>query len=60
MGRVCYPFRVKANGEYYAPGAVIEVEDTAAAVAQGATAVADEPEERPDAPKGRGRSKKAG
>lgn len=36
MGRVKFPFCVKANGEYYIPGAAVEVEDVAAAVARGA------------------------
>ncbi len=58
MGRVCYPFRVKANGRYYAPGEVFEVEDTASAAAQGATVVTDEPEEHANGPVRRGRPKK--
>lgn len=56
MGRVKFPFHVKANGEYYPPGAAVDVEDVAAAVAQGA-----EPIEKPkpaDAPE-RGRKRKA-
>ncbi len=50
MGRVRFPFHVKANGEYYPPGAAVEVEDVAAAVAQGA-----ELEEVQEAPKPKGR-----
>lgn len=36
MGWVKFPFRVKANGEYYISGAAVEVEDVEAAVARGA------------------------
>lgn len=36
MGRVRFPFHVKANGKYYAPGEAVEVADVAAAVSQGA------------------------
>lgn len=54
MGRVKFPFRVKANGEYYAPGEAVEVEDVAAAVAHGAEVI-EEP--KPEAP-ARGRKRK--
>lgn len=36
MGKVKFPFHVKANGEYYPPGAAVEVEDVTAAAALGA------------------------
>lgn len=39
MGRVKYPFRVKYNGEYYAPGEPIAVDDVAAAVELGAKVI---------------------
>lgn len=37
MAFVKFPHKVKVNGEYYAPGTLIEVDDTAAYVKQGAT-----------------------
>lgn len=43
MGAVKYPFRVKCNGTYYAPGEVIEVDNVAEAVEQGAEAVEKPP-----------------
>lgn len=56
MGRVKFPFRVKANGEYYPPGATVEVEDVADAVSHGAEPI--EEIERSEAP-ARGRKHKA-
>lgn len=37
MAFVKFPHRVKVNGEYYAPGTLIEVDDAAEYVKQGAT-----------------------
>lgn len=37
MAFVKFPHKVKVNGEYYAPGTLIEVDDAAAYVKQGAT-----------------------
>lgn len=42
-GWVKYPFRVKSNGVYYAPGEIIETDNVAEAVEQGAEAV-DKPQ----------------
>lgn len=56
MGRVKFPFHVKANGEYYPPGAAVEVEDVAAAVAQGAEPIQEQ--KTAEAP-ARGRKRKA-
>lgn len=39
MGRVAYPFRVKYNGQYYAPSEPIAVDDVAAAVELGAEVI---------------------
>lgn len=39
MGAVCWPFHVKYKGRRYAPGETVQVEDVAAAIAQGAKAV---------------------
>lgn len=48
MGRVKFPFHVKADGEYYPPGAAVEVEDVAEAVAQGAEPIEElKPAESP-------------
>ncbi len=55
MGRVRFPFRVKANGEYYHPGAAVEVEDVAAAVARGAEPIE---EVKPAEPIKKGRKRK--
>ena len=43
MGSVRYPFRVKYNGTYYAPGEIIEVSNVAEAVEQGAETVEKPP-----------------
>lgn len=43
MGTVKYPFRVKCNGVYYAPGEIIEVANVEKAVEQGAEAVEKPP-----------------
>ena len=57
MGRVKFPFHVKANGEYYPPpGAAVEVEDVAAAAAQGAEPIE---KQKPTEPPTRGRKRKA-
>lgn len=56
MGRVKFPFHVKANGEYYPPGAAVEVEDVAVAVAQGAEVIE---ETEPVEPATKGRKRKA-
>lgn len=37
MAFVKFPHKVKVNGEYYAPGTLIEVDDAAEYVKQGAT-----------------------
>lgn len=55
MGRVRFPFLVKANGEYYHPGAAVEVEDVAAAVARGAEPIE---EVKPAEPIKKGRKRK--
>lgn len=56
MGRVKFPFHVKANGEYYPPGAPVEVEDVATAVVQGAEPIEEpKPAEAPT----RGRKRKS-
>ena len=55
MGRVRFPFHVKANGEYHPPGAAVEAEDVAAAVAQGAEPIE---EQRTTEPPTRGRKRK--
>lgn len=56
MGRVKFPFHVKANGKYYPPGAPVEAGDVAAAVAQGAEVIEElKPAEAP----ARGRKRKA-
>lgn len=54
MGRVRFPFHVKANGEYYAPGETVEVEGVEEAVAQGAEVI-EKPKPEPPA---RGRKRK--
>lgn len=55
MGRVKFPFHVKANGKYYPPGAPVEAGDVAAAVAQGAEVIEElKPAEAP----ARGRKRK--
>lgn len=35
-GRVTFPFRVKYNGKYYAPGDVVKVDDIDDAISNGA------------------------
>lgn len=37
MAFVKFPHKVKVNGEYYAPGTLIEVDDAAEYIKQGAT-----------------------
>lgn len=60
MGRVKFPFHVKVNGEYYPPGAAVDVDDVAAAVAQGAEPVMEtKPAETAAEPARRVRKRKA-
>lgn len=60
MTIVTYPFRVKHNGKYYAPGEPITVDDATGYVAQGASELPCEvkEEEKPTAVKRGGRPKK--
>lgn len=46
QGWAKYPFRVKSNGKYYAPGEAIQVDDVQEAVEQGAEAVEQPPAEQ--------------
>lgn len=68
MDKIRFPFRVKVNGAYYAPGEVIQVENADEFVRQGAEVVsrlADEKEdglfsdEAREPPKRPGRPKKS-
>lgn len=46
-GKVKFPFRVKCNGEYYAPGDPVKVDDVDEAVFRGAEVISTE-EKKPE------------
>lgn len=43
-GKVKFPFRVKCNGEYYAPGDTVKVDDVDDAVSRGAEIISTDKE----------------